>query len=139
MRHRVILFVYFPTGTSGGARVAFPSPSFLVRIAAIPTTVIIIDIVINTPHPRPPFLDSIVTVAEGGDLEVLIWARTKGCPWDADTCYRAVQYGHLELLKWARANECPWDARIQYAALFGEYAEVNQWARANGCPWKDDL
>ena len=43
-------------------------------------------------------------------MEVLKWARAKGCPWDEMTCSSATEGGHLEVLKWARANGGPWDA-----------------------------
>jgi hypothetical protein len=73
--------------------------------------------------------------AEFGHLEVMRWARERGCPWDAATalrmrrcggrsggveggagarlpvgrgeCERAAAGGHLEVLKWARENACP--------------------------------
>jgi hypothetical protein len=57
------------------------------------------------------------TAARCGNLEKLKefrandipWARTNGCPWDADTCKRAAGNGQLEVLQWLRANGCPWD------------------------------
>ena len=47
-------------------------------------------------------------IAEGGNLEVLKWAREAGCPWDVRTCWMAAKGGHLEVLKWAREQGCPW-------------------------------
>jgi hypothetical protein len=54
--------------------------------------------------------------AEGGQLDVLQWARANGCPWDAETCWGAAHKGHLEVLKWARANGCPWNASTREKA-----------------------
>ncbi len=45
----------------------------------------------------------IVGAAHGGHLEVLKWARTHGCPWDARTCANAAYGGHLKVLQWARS------------------------------------
>jgi len=54
-------------------------------------------------------------------LEVLIWAREQGCPWDeddnpdenmdpeSDCCALAAGGGHLEVLKWLREHDCPWE------------------------------
>jgi hypothetical protein len=35
----------------------------------------------------------------GEHLEVLQWARAKGCPWGAETCAYAAEGGHLEVLQ----------------------------------------
>ena len=48
--------------------------------------------------------------ASSGNLELVKWLRSEGCPWDAWTCRRAAQNGHLETLRWARENGCEWDA-----------------------------
>jgi hypothetical protein len=47
--------------------------------------------------------------ALNGHLEMLLWARENGCPWNDNTCWGAAEGGHLEVLQWARANGCPWD------------------------------
>ena len=58
--------------------------------------------------------------AKYGSLEVLQWARAKGCPWDGDTCAYAAKYGHLEVLQWARANGCPWTEGTCLSASHGK-------------------
>ena len=73
--------------------------------------------------------------ALGGNLELLQWARANGCPCDKLTCSYAANGGHLEVLQWARANECPWDKLTCAEAALGGNLEVLQWLRANGCPW----
>jgi hypothetical protein len=59
-----------------------------------------------------------------GNLEILKWAREKGCPWDRWTCDNAARNGHLELLKWARENGAPWDDETCASALKGKHFEV---------------
>ena len=76
--------------------------------------------------------------AEGGNLEVLQWARANGCYWDANTCSGAAEGGHLEVLQWALANGCFWNEYTCAAAAGGGHLELLQWARANGCPWDED-
>jgi len=57
-------------------------------------------------------------------LSMFIWAVANGCPWQlATTCETLAQGGHLEVLKWARAREhgCPWDEKsCESAALEGQ-------------------
>ena len=59
--------------------------------------------------------------ARCGNLELVQFLRGEGCPWDADTCYYAVEGGHVEVLRWARENGCEWDAetRDRAAAKLG--------------------
>jgi len=45
--------------------------------------------------------------AEGGHLDVLLWARKHRCPWDVETCVRAADEGELEVLRWAIEHGCP--------------------------------
>lgn len=45
--------------------------------------------------------------AFGGHIEVLQWLRDVSCPWDADTCWKAIQGGHLDALQWAMNAGCP--------------------------------
>ena len=73
--------------------------------------------------------------ARDGQLEVLKWARAKGCPWNSLTCRRAAGGGHLDLLKWARDNGCEWDAWTCAHAAEGGHLDVLKWARENGCWW----
>ena len=41
-----------------------------------------------------------------GSVERLAWAKGNGCPWDVDTCARVAEGGQLEVLRWAR-RWCP--------------------------------
>jgi hypothetical protein len=101
--------------------------------------------------------------AENGELEVLKWAHSHGCPWQntydcfsaaftnnhkdilswfvsvycpwsAETCARAAKDGDFALLKWLHQNFCPWDeTTCANAAEIGR-ADILKWARDNGCP-----
>ena len=76
-------------------------------------------------------------MARSGHLEMLQMARCVGCPWNERTCAFAAQNGHLAVLQWARAYGCSWDVNTcNYAAESGHLAVV-QWARTNGCPWNE--
>ena len=48
-----------------------------------------------------------------GNLGLVQWLRGEGCPWDWNTCFRAVHFGHVEVLRWARANGCSWDTWVR--------------------------
>ena len=73
-----------------------------------------------------------------GDLNLIKWARTNGCPWNTHTCAYAARYDHLEVLQWARTNDCPWDEWTCSSAAQGGHLEVLKWLRANGCPWNEN-
>ena len=75
---------------------------------------------------------AMVEATRSGNLELVQWLRVNGCPWDAYTCYFAVQEGHVEVLRWLRENGCPWDAetREDAAAELGytdDFGNVFEW------------
>ena len=76
--------------------------------------------------------------ARNGHLDILVWARDRGCPLMADACCAAATNGHLTILQWLRANGCPWDARTCTEAARDSNLEVLTWARENGCPWSKE-
>ncbi len=82
--------------------------------------------------------DTCANAARGGHLEVLQWARMQGCPWDERTCTHAAEGGHLEMLQWARSHSCPWDLWTCALAAQRGHLEVLQWLRSQGCPWDED-
>jgi hypothetical protein len=81
--------------------------------------------------------------ASGGRLDVLMWARENGCPWNVSTCIEAAENGHLACLKWAHENGCPLENgrplknNICLYAAEGGHLECLKWARWNGCPWDE--
>ena len=42
-------------------------------------------------------------------VEVLYWARARGCDRDEKICVYLAKNVHLEVLQWARAHGCPLD------------------------------
>ena len=77
--------------------------------------------------------------ARNGDLKMLQWARTNGCEWETCTSYGGARNGHLHVLQWARANGCPWNVWTCSHAAYAGHLHVLQWLRANGCPWNVDI
>jgi hypothetical protein len=73
--------------------------------------------------------------AAGGHLGVLKWLHSTGCPWSSVACDTAAEGGHLEVLKWMRNQGCPWDVSTCYAAAAGGHLLVLQWLHNSGCPW----
>ena len=74
----------------------------------------------------------------GGNLEIMKWLRSKGCPWNASACNGAAWGGHLEILKWLRSEGCPWNQRACSYAAQGGHFEVLKWLRSKGCPWDEE-
>lgn len=52
-----------------------------------------------------------------GNLELLQWIRSQGCPWDIWTCIFAARMGHLDVLEWAIVEGCPWDSRVKKCVI----------------------
>ena len=63
--------------------------------------------------------------AASGQLEEFKALRAENFPWDWETCAYAAEGGHLEVLMWARENGCPLDeyTRKRAAAHLG-YVET---------------
>ena len=72
--------------------------------------------------------------AVGGSIPVLRWARAQGCPWDAETCASAAEGGHLEMLKYLTSQGCPWDADTIAMATVNNHQHILRWAVEKGCP-----
>jgi hypothetical protein len=70
-------------------------------------------------------------------VERLAWAKSRGCPWDEDTCALIAEGGHLEVLVWAREHGCPWNELTCVGAAWGGHLDVLVWARAHGCSWNE--
>jgi hypothetical protein len=68
-----------------------------------------------------------------GEIHILEWARSIGCPWDAATCAAAAKNGHLNVLMWLRKNGCPWDSTTcTNAAKYGNL-ELLKWVYKHSC------
>jgi hypothetical protein len=78
----------------------------------------------------------------GVHLDVLNWARARGCPWDLwKRCDAAAEGGRREA--WLRRHDYLWDVNIspmvcQSSPVRG-HPEVLPWAREHDCPWDEDI
>jgi hypothetical protein len=44
-----------------------------------------------------------------GNLDMMIYLRSIGCPWSSETSFRAAYRGHSHLFRWLCENGCPVD------------------------------
>ena len=49
--------------------------------------------------------------------------RAENLPWGEWTCAYAAKGGHLEMLKWAREKGCPWSRKTRKCAASKGYVE----------------
>jgi hypothetical protein len=81
------------------------------------------------------------SVAEGGRLSVLQWARADGSPWGARTCSCALVGRHLArstgLTPMERPVGCVDRRCCSYGQALAGCAAVPLAPRANGCPWNE--
>jgi hypothetical protein len=74
--------------------------------------------------------------ASVGHLEVLQWARSKGCPWDVTIGAVAARGGHLEVLQWVHGNGCDWRIMGFSGDCSDDYFyEVVDWTDESGYGW----
>ena len=74
------------------------------------------------------------SAAGSGNLELAQWLRGKGCPWNHDTCYEAVEASRVEVLRWARENGCPWIAATRDRAA-AELGYTDDLGNLVSSPW----
>lgn len=72
-------------------------------------------------------------LAANGDLEMLMWARKAGCPWDENVCIEASNHGHYDVLVWAHQNGCPLSCYAYYRASRTD-PRIIEYLGTNGCP-----
>jgi hypothetical protein len=76
---------------------------------------------------------------ESGNLQLLQWLHSAGCPWDEYTCTAAAMKGNLEMLQWLHSTGCPWDERTcGAAAAESGNLEMLQWLHSAGCLWNEE-
>ena len=67
--------------------------------------------------------------AEYGDLGIMTWMKTNGCPWTSSTFSCAARYcdgTNFEVLEWLRINNCPWDDYTFFKNMIKQPA-VHEW------------
>jgi hypothetical protein len=115
---------------------------------------------------RSPWSDSwdnkhdVVDIAAlTGQIKIIKWLHSIGCPWGVSTANAAAVSGQIEVLEWLHLMGCPWDSTTLSAAVTigyphmldasyllyctwivpGTYrhssVETIEWLRSKGCPW----
>ena len=76
-------------------------------------------------------------VAHTNKLELLRWAREeKKCEWDTETIDTVAQNGNLEMLKYCLANQCPMDDyACAHAAKYGHLECLKYLHEEVNVPW----
>jgi hypothetical protein len=74
--------------------------------------------------------------ARQGRLDVLRWLHNRAFAFSAYTCAQAAAGGHLAALQWLRTQDppCPWDRSTCAAAARNGHVEILQWARSQRPP-----
>lgn len=77
------------------------------------------------------------TAAAAGDLELLMYLREQGCPWNNLTVISAIDNGHLNCFLYARDQNCPLNEEQEpkyYAANAGQI-EIMTYLHNHGETW----
>ena len=81
-----------------------------------------------------PDKDLLLRCIAEGDVSLVKYLISIGCPYDIDSSAYAAYYGHLEILQYLRERNCPWDKTITKVAEEQEHYHILIWAIDNGCP-----
>eukprot|EP00611_Tribonema_gayanum_P019784 TRINITY_DN3494_c0_g2_i1.p1 TRINITY_DN3494_c0_g2~~TRINITY_DN3494_c0_g2_i1.p1 ORF type:complete len:359 (-),score=31.87 TRINITY_DN3494_c0_g2_i1:256-1332(-) len=86
--------------------------------------------------------------AQSDQLAVLQWLHQNGCRLPHQLCLIAASVGNVEMLEWARSIGCPWDSDMidqvcetphTSPELGRKRLAAFEWALANGCPCNYDF
>jgi hypothetical protein len=85
-----------------------------------------------------PDMVASTTLVRIGTIPILEFAHANGWPLCVQCCTRAADFGHLDVLVWLRARGCPWDtnthkAAVEWSARSGD-GSVLRFCVDNGCP-----
>ena len=72
---------------------------------------------------------NLMFAAINGDLEMMMWMKTNGCPWDSYTFRFAAENcngTNFEVLEWLRINNCPWNHHT-FLKRYIEQPAVIEW------------
>ena len=79
--------------------------------------------------------------AASGNLELLCWLQSRGCPQDERACNMAARNGHLDVLKYLRNQQppCAWTQHTSTLAMQHGQPDTLLWLLQQGCPAPDIL
>ncbi|GLI68745.1 hypothetical protein VaNZ11_013236 [Volvox africanus] len=93
-------------------------------------------------HECPMDMEALRGAARGGFLDVVRWLVDEPgvyTPLDAVLMENAAYSPSLELLMWLRSRGCPWDAAVLNAAASTGRMDKVKWLIEEGCPRHDDI
>ena len=77
--------------------------------------------------------------AANNNMELMVYLREKGCPWDARSCSLAAGNGHAQMLRWLRSQNppCPWAAHSAQLAAENDHLDTLSWllSQQPACPF----
>lgn len=76
--------------------------------------------------------DACVWAAYDGKLDVLIWARDHGVPWNTDVFAFAASGGNMEVLQYLNDHGCPCNGAASHSAAGSGHLHVLRWLMDEG-------
>ena len=66
----------------------------------------------------PVDLNTMVDACTAGNMQLIRWLRSQGCPWSSDICSHAALLGDTSMLQWLRQQDppCPWSCATLHVA-----------------------
>jgi hypothetical protein len=94
----------------------------------------------NCPFDSRSYHDAFENKDKATVLQTLKWLSRHEFPWDEKVCELAAKTGNLCALKFARSEGCPWNAEetVKFAAMSGSI-DILEYCLQNGCELSADL
>jgi hypothetical protein len=72
--------------------------------------------------------------ASSGSIEMMVYARQRGCELNAGVMQAAAEKGHLSMCQYLLSEGCAWDAAASNWAAYSGHLDTLRWLREHGCP-----
>jgi ankyrin repeat protein len=69
----------------------------------------------------------------GGNIDIVKFLYSQGCPWDEYACQIAASRGYFDILKYLHENGCLWNDDVTYGAAEKGNLKVLNYAVTHGC------
>jgi hypothetical protein len=81
-----------------------------------------------------PIDSSLCSAAQSGSIEMMVFARQRGCEMNARTMQIAADRGRLTMCKYLHSEGCPWDTAAPHWAAYSGHVDTLRWLHEQNCP-----
>lgn len=83
--------------------------------------------------------DILASTISWGNVEVLVYLRSRGAQWSSQLTTLASERGSFECLRYLHISGCPWEEKACRMAVAFQRLDCFRYLHENGCPWGEDV